>query len=105
MSDLSEYFSKDDRIKELELELADITRKYNNEMTYTSKWKAKYYSVTKGKPRLSHPVVKSRTSKAKVLIKAWQGGDRSLSLQQIADQVFLSYETIKAISSNLRRKL
>jgi len=89
MSDLAEYFSDKERIKELEKQVRLLQQ--NN-----SKWKSKYYAISKSTPR------ESRTSKARELVKAWQGGDKSLTLRQIGDSLWLQYSTIKTISSQLR---
>lgn len=89
MSDLSEYFSDKDEIARLNKQVRLLQQ--NN-----SKWKAKYYSIVKAKPRVS------RTAAARVLVKAWQDGDESLTLHQIAVKSYLSYATIKEVSSKLR---
>jgi len=81
MSDLSEYFSKLDRIKELEIELELMTKRFKAEQGYKSKYKIKLERLEK----------ESRTSKALKLISELRlTGKPGKLIKEIAGRCFLS---------------
>ncbi len=94
MSDLSEYISDKERIKELEKRVVLL-------ISDKSKWKRKFETLKSKNP----PLRKNRTNKAKVLVIAYLDGDRSLSFREMAKMCFLSIETIKNISYKLRHSV
>ena len=91
MSDLSEYFSKLDRIKELEAELNLMTIKYQNEMSYKSKYKLKLEKLLGCKEP-------TRGEKAAILVKEFKGTGKPIELMRvIAKKCFLSYDQVRKI--------
>lgn len=81
MSDLSEYFSDKDRIKELELEVKLLTKKLKLEVGYKSKYKLKWLEMK--------PI--TRGEKALLLIEQLKSTDNPIKLiRAIAKKCYLS---------------
>jgi hypothetical protein len=90
MSDLSEYFSQQDRINELEADLIEAKRIITNERVYKNRYKRMYEDL-KGKKLL----IKTRKSKAIALIKKLKDTDKpGLLIKAIAKQCSLSESRI-----------
>jgi len=94
MKDLSEYFSKLDRIKELEKKVANL-------ISEKSKWKLKYEKLQGNQPK--KVVIPTRMAKAMPFVINWHNGDRSLTFRQIADKCFITHQNVKNISCKLRK--
>lgn len=62
-------------------------------------YKRRWLFLRDYKPTLAQ----SRTMKAEVYINAWLGGDKSISLKQIADNCFLSLKTVQNVMGKLKR--
>ena len=91
MNDLADYFSDKDRIKELEIELNLMTIKYQNQMSYKSKYKLKYEEL------LGHKE-KTRGEKALLLIKELKQTDKPMKLiRAIARKCYLSEAQVSKI--------
>jgi hypothetical protein len=91
MSDLSEYFSKQDRIKELEAELVILKRS-------VCRFHEREYETNKKIELLTGKKKPTRTIKAITMIKK-----TNKKLKEIAKECSLSYGYVKLISSNVSR--
>lgn len=81
---MSEYFSDKDKIKELEIKLVAMTKKYKAELGYKSKYKLKFENLLGEK-------LPTRGQKALLLIKELKSTDRpGVLIRAIAKKCFLS---------------
>lgn len=112
MDDLSNYFSLQQRVAELErrLEYEIILREKDNvrcqrrvrrEVVAKSKYKRKYEELRD--KYVKKPV--SRCEKARALIAKRESGELDITLVAIADKCFLGYSTVKALARGYRKKL
>ena len=93
MNDLTNYFSLQDRIEELEAELV----KANKKIASVNKMKLRY------KARLKLKKVPSRTENALVLIKKLKGTDKPMKLiRLIAKECFMSDGSVRDIWYNAK---
>ena len=94
MSDISEYFSQQDRIKELEVELAElvlVNKKLKQESLYKNRYK-RMYKILIDKKLLTNK------SRAVYLIKAIKGSVHPKTfIKLISDYCFLSENTINGL--------
>jgi len=91
-SDMSQYFSDQDRIKKLERRLKTLDEQ-------CSTWQRRYHEL-KG----TQTTRQVRSVKARELIQALIDGDKALSFTEISEKCFLSIKTIWNISCELRKK-
>ena len=90
MNDLSEYFSQQDRIKELESELIIANKKRKNQEDAKNKYKRMYRKL-KGEKE-----VLTRKEKALSLIKNLKGTGKPYSLiKEIAERCCFSFSTVR----------
>lgn len=94
MDTIADYVSQKDEIEALKKKVRLL--QVNNSI-----WKSKYEKLLGRKVKVKRV---SRSSKAAELVKAWLSGDKSLTLNQIADRFFLSHSTVKTILHKVRRK-
>lgn len=91
MDTIADFISQKDRIAELERQNLSLYK-------FASKCKRKCEELS-----LANKLTReSRSRDAEVFVKAWIGGDTSLSLKDIAAKFFLGYGTVRNISSRLR---
>ena len=83
----------------MEEKIAELEKKVRLLIQNNSKWKRKY-ETRKGKQTRRQ----TRTLKAERLVQRWIDGDRSKTFRQIAEECYLSIETIKNISYKIRHK-
>ena len=91
MNDITKYHSQADRIEGLEAEL----KKSNLEKgAITREYDKLKLEMTTGNV--------SRTTMARILVRSWINGDKSLMLQEIAAMCNLSVNTVNTISYRFR---
>jgi hypothetical protein len=90
-----------EELTECKKESRQLKRKNSLLVKNNSKWKRKAEKLKNNKPTMR----KSRTAKAEVFVRAWLDGDKSMTFREIAEECFLSVETIKNISYKIRHKL
>lgn len=112
MSDLDEYFSLQDRIKELteEVELREQIKILKDEIkklekqVVTARKNASKHKRANDALRKRYDVKRvTRCDKARELIKQRESGEIDITLKAIAEQCFLGYSTVKALARDLRK--
>jgi len=98
VTDISDYFSMEQRILELESENEKLTKINLNLYKNNSKWKMKYKKLCKPTRK------ETRTKQATIEVQNWIDGKSNKTFRKIAEECFLSRETIKNISYRLRHK-
>ena len=84
MSDLENYFSQQDKIKQLQAEVKALKTKLNTERKAKSRYRAELDSI-KGTKRIS------RSQKALNLISNLKGSDKAVRIiERVAKECFLS---------------
>lgn len=97
MDDLTQHFSLQDRIEELEGEVKMLRKKVKTEQMLKSKYKKLY---EKHKP----PKV-TRSDKAMILIEQIHKGEIDITLREISKQCFVTYNHVCYLSCKYRRTL
>ncbi len=95
MSDLAEYFSDKDRIKELELQVKTLENDLKREIKLKSKWKCKYL---KDNPVYNQQKL-ARSHKAVAMIISNNQKGRIMKLKKIAKDCFLSHIYVGYLSA------
>ncbi len=112
MSDLSDYHEKNNLIgrinhqEELINRLLNENKNLTNELSSANKKiKSRERSLRNAKSELKKlkPKVISRHDTARKMVIAKNNGENNLTLREISEKVFLSYESVKGISFALRK--
>lgn len=98
---IANYFSKDDKIKALEQENAELKARVEAEIKLKSKWRRKYEVIKP--PRPSRRTQKSQ--KALDLIAAREDGDTTYTLTDISKLLDMPYSTIKSMAYSYRQAI
>lgn len=99
MDDLKQYHSIQDEVSRLNAEIVKLQYRLNRELRNKSKIKCKYDKLYA--KHVCKPV--TRSDKARELIKQKWSGEIDITLIAISKKCFLSYATIRELSSEYKK--
>ena len=111
MSDIGNYFSQQDEIvalkveiealkKSAAIEVLALKKRIRSEIVAKSKYKIKWENLSN-----KQPIRKSRCEKAREVIAKRHSGEIKITLVEIAETYFLGYSTVKALARDYRKSL
>ena len=101
MGDLTQHFSLQDRIEELEEEVKMLRKKVKTERMLKSKYNVKYKKLYEK----HNPPKLTRSDKAMILIDQKHKGEIDITLREIAKQCFVDYKHVCNLSCKYRKTL
>lgn len=99
MSDITQYFAMEDRIKQLESDNKLLRKKLKSEQSLSSKHKVKWRKLYEE----HNPPIVTRSDKAMILIAQKNNGELKMTLRQIASKCFITYQHARSLSVTQRK--